>query len=117
MTRAERQPRTRWPSPTELPRRVRAARAYAGLSIGELAADLGVGAKTIKRIEAGSRTVRPYELWGIAEICGVSREFFTEEELWTTPRGTRGCVLDRLDRIETAVTTIATELAAQRGTE
>jgi transcriptional regulator with XRE-family HTH domain len=60
----------------EIGRRVRAARAYAGLTIGALADSLGMGARTIKRIECGERDARRYELIGIAEACGLPREFF-----------------------------------------
>lgn len=62
----------------EVARRVRAARAYAGLSIPRLAEELGVGMQTIKRIEAGHRSARRYELWGIADICGLPPGFFEE---------------------------------------
>jgi transcriptional regulator with XRE-family HTH domain len=97
---------------TELPRRVRAARAYAGLSVDELANRLGVGSKTIKRIEAGARLVRPYELWGIAEICGVSRDFFSKEELWSSGRADSALlVIERLDAIEAALATLVNQLA------
>jgi transcriptional regulator with XRE-family HTH domain len=60
----------------ETARRVRAARAYAGLSIPRLAKELGVGMQTIKRIESGRRSPRRYELWGIADICGLPSGFF-----------------------------------------
>jgi transcriptional regulator with XRE-family HTH domain len=60
----------------EVAKRVRAARAYAGLSIPRLADELGVGLQTIKRIEAGHRSPRRYELWGIADICGLPSGFF-----------------------------------------
>jgi transcriptional regulator with XRE-family HTH domain len=60
----------------ELARRVRGARAYAGLSIPQLAERLGVGAQTVKRIESGRRAPRSYELWAIADICGVPRGLF-----------------------------------------
>src|SRR5947209_15300390 len=62
--------RTRAP---ELTRRVRAARAYSGLSVGELAAAIGVGAQTVKRIEAGRRNPRQMEVWAIADVCGLPR--------------------------------------------
>jgi transcriptional regulator with XRE-family HTH domain len=61
---------------SETARRVRAARAYAGLSVTELANRIGLGLQTIKRIESGKRTARPFEVWAIAEACGLPREFF-----------------------------------------
>src|SRR3954452_13743388 len=63
-------------STTEIARRVRAARAYAGLSVNELANQIGLGLQTIKRIESGKRTARRFEIWAIAEACGLPRDFF-----------------------------------------
>jgi transcriptional regulator with XRE-family HTH domain len=60
----------------DVARRVRAARAYAGLSVRELADAIGIGLQTIKRIEAGSRAPRTMEVWAIAEVCGLPREWF-----------------------------------------
>jgi transcriptional regulator with XRE-family HTH domain len=60
----------------EVGRRVKAVRAYAALSIPELAERLGVGAQTIKRIEAGRRAAKNFELWAIADICEVPRWIF-----------------------------------------
>jgi transcriptional regulator with XRE-family HTH domain len=61
---------------SELARRIRAARTYAGFAVHELAERVGLGAQTIKRIEAGRRSVRRFEIWAIAEACGLPREFF-----------------------------------------
>lgn len=61
--------------------------------------------------------VRPYELWGIAEVCGVSREFFTEEELWTATTAVHGGVFERLERIETAVLALVEQLGTPKGTK
>jgi transcriptional regulator with XRE-family HTH domain len=63
-------------SSTEIARRVRAARAYAGLSVNELAERIGLGLQTIKRIESGKRAARRFEIWAIAEACNLPREFF-----------------------------------------
>jgi transcriptional regulator with XRE-family HTH domain len=60
----------------ETARRVRAARAYAGMSVSELAERVGLGLQTIKRIESGKRNARPFEVWAIAEACELPREFF-----------------------------------------
>jgi transcriptional regulator with XRE-family HTH domain len=90
-------------------RRVRAARAYAGLSVNALAERLGVGAQTIKRIEAGRRSARPYELWGISQICGLPREFFDGnfEAMSSEAVAVAGALArleSRLDDIERVVT-------------
>lgn len=61
---------------TEIARRVRAARAYAGLSVADLAERVGLGLQTIKRIESGKRNARPFEVWAIAEACELPRAFF-----------------------------------------
>jgi transcriptional regulator with XRE-family HTH domain len=90
----------------ETARRIRAARAYAGLSITELAERLGVGEQTVKRIEGGRRTVRRYELWGIADVCGLPRKFFEASNLGTVGDEAREVfsalrrLEDRLNRIE-----------------
>jgi transcriptional regulator with XRE-family HTH domain len=68
-------------------RRVRAARAYAGLSNEDLAERTGIGRSTLVKTESGKRQARKWELWAIAEICGVPREFFESEELSITGRG------------------------------
>jgi DNA-binding XRE family transcriptional regulator len=60
----------------ELGRRIRAARAYAGLSNTELAEAIGIGRSTLVKSEAGARQAKTWELWAIAEICGIPREFF-----------------------------------------
>lgn len=63
--------------PSEVGRRVRAARAYADdMSQPELGEALG-SASTIKRIEAGKRIAQPHELEKIATACGLPVEFFT----------------------------------------
>jgi DNA-binding XRE family transcriptional regulator len=64
---------------TEQGRRVRAARAYAGLSNEELADQVGIGRSTLVKTEAGARQARTWELWAIAEVCEVPREWFTDE--------------------------------------
>jgi transcriptional regulator with XRE-family HTH domain len=55
--------------------RIRAARAYAGLTREELAAALGMSASTYSNIEhadhPSSREPRPAELVAIAYECGV----------------------------------------------
>jgi transcriptional regulator with XRE-family HTH domain len=61
---------------TETARRVRAARAYCGLTVREVADAVGLGLQTIKRIEAGSRVARKSEIVAIAEACGLPRDWF-----------------------------------------
>jgi transcriptional regulator with XRE-family HTH domain len=89
----------------ETARRVRAARAYAGLSVTDLANRIGLGLQTIKRIESGKRTARRFEIWAIAEACGLPREFFEMDlELLnrqaTVMQETLARVEERLTRIE-----------------
>lgn len=79
------------PTIGETARRVRAARAYCGLTASALAEQLGMGVQTIKRIEAGRRSVRPYEVIAIAEACGLPRAFFE------VPFGQLASQADRLD--------------------
>jgi transcriptional regulator with XRE-family HTH domain len=67
------------PPCAEVARRVRAGRTYAGLSVAELAESIGLGVQTIKRIEAGRRSARRYEIWAIAEACDLPRQFFEAE--------------------------------------
>jgi transcriptional regulator with XRE-family HTH domain len=90
----------------EVARRVRAARTYAGLSVGDLAAHLDLGAQTIKRIECGRRLARRHELWAIAEACSLPRRFFEvdferlvgEAEVISTVLGGIDARLGRLER-------------------
>lgn len=61
-------------------RRVRAARALAGLdSVQALAAAInqrGLSTKTLRAIEQGRRIAEPRELTAIAEACGLTPGFF-----------------------------------------
>jgi transcriptional regulator with XRE-family HTH domain len=85
-------------SSVETARRVRAARAYAGLSVNELASRIGLGLQTIKRIESGKRSARRFEVWAIAEACALPREFF-EMDLDLLNRQTV-MLHDTLNRVE-----------------
>jgi transcriptional regulator with XRE-family HTH domain len=90
---------------SELARRVRAARAYAGLSVRDLADTIGIGLQTIKRIEAGTRAPRKMEIWAIAEACELPREWFELEWTELAMRAAEGAELlarveARLARIE-----------------
>lgn len=63
-----------------VPRRVRAARALAGLSVKDLAIGLdepGLGERTLGKIEAGERVAQRSELQRIADVCGLPYGFFT----------------------------------------
>lgn len=55
--------------------RIRAARAFAGLSQDELAHELGVEVQTIKRRENGKADPKRQELLAIAAVTGVPIEF------------------------------------------
>ncbi|MEA2494926.1 MAG: Helix-turn-helix domain [Thermoleophilaceae bacterium] len=101
------------PPVSETTRRVRAARAYAGLSVQDLADQIGLGLQTIKRIESGKRTARKFELWAIAEACGLPREFFDVDLDLLTNRAsvlehTLTRVDERLIRIEARVEGLST---------
>jgi transcriptional regulator with XRE-family HTH domain len=61
----------------ELGKRVRAARAYAGLSQEELADKVELSQPTLARIEKGERQARWIEIMGIAEVTGIPRIWFT----------------------------------------
>lgn len=61
----------------ETRRRLRAARAYAGMSLDDLAADVEIGRNTLVRMENGQRNPKSMELREIAEACGLPYEFFT----------------------------------------
>lgn len=69
------------PDANELARRIKAARALAGIaSTTALANRIGVqglSGETLRKIESGSREVRPHELREIARACGLPFEFFT----------------------------------------
>jgi transcriptional regulator with XRE-family HTH domain len=55
--------------------RIRAARAYAGISTAELATRLGVSDSTVKRWERGDPSLTPGYRLAIAGFCGVPAEF------------------------------------------
>ena len=55
----------------EIARRLRAAREQAGLSQGQVAAQLGVHRPTVSEIEAGKRRVSAEELGQLAELYDV----------------------------------------------
>jgi transcriptional regulator with XRE-family HTH domain len=61
----------------EIRRRLRAARAYADLSLDGLAAAVEIGRNTLVRIENGSRNPKAMELRAVADACGLPYEFFT----------------------------------------
>lgn len=66
-------------SAEELGRRIRAARAYAGLGQAELSENLQMSQTTLARIEAGEPKARKIEMWAVAEMCGLPRAWFTGE--------------------------------------
>lgn len=63
----------------ETGRRVRAARAYAGLAATELSQRVGVSRSTLLRIEYGQRTAKRGELLAVAEVTGVAPAFFDDD--------------------------------------
>ncbi len=65
----------------ELGKRVRAARAYAGLSQEELAERIQISQPTLARVEKGERQARWIEIIGIAEVTGLPRTWFSGELL------------------------------------
>jgi transcriptional regulator with XRE-family HTH domain len=81
---------------SEVAARIRAARAYAGLTQDELAARLGVVPQTIKRREAGTTAPRRGELLAIAAACQVPAAFL--EHGFGDVRPSE--IVERLDRIE-----------------
>jgi transcriptional regulator with XRE-family HTH domain len=56
-------------------RRIRAARAYAGLTQDQLAEALGLDVQTVKRRESGKQEPRNGERIAIAAVCNVPLEF------------------------------------------
>jgi hypothetical protein len=52
------------------------SRAYADLTVEKLPTRVGVSAKTLGESEHGRRATKRWELFGIAEECGVPRSFF-----------------------------------------
>jgi transcriptional regulator with XRE-family HTH domain len=78
------------------------------MSVSDLADAVGLGVQTIKRIEAGKRTARPFEIWAIAEACGLPREFFDLDfqELWSAAAAQNEMLAridGRLDKLERAL--------------
>lgn len=61
----------------ELANRVRAARAYAGITQEDMASRLGVSIVTYKRIEQARRRVAVEEVRRISEITQMPEPFFT----------------------------------------
>jgi transcriptional regulator with XRE-family HTH domain len=97
-------------SRAETARRVRAARAYAGISVTELAQHLGLGLQTIKRIECGKRAARRFEVWAIADACGLPHEFFELDfEVMGSPES---ALRESLERFEERLAWIERKLGA-----
>lgn len=63
----------------EVGKRVRAGRAYAGISQKDLCEEVGISPPTLTRIEAGEREPRKWELIAIAQTCGLPMTWFTGE--------------------------------------
>jgi transcriptional regulator with XRE-family HTH domain len=88
--------------PEEIRRRVKAARALAGISVKELAERInqeGLGERTLRALEGDAgRAWRPMELQAVAQACGLPYEFFTVDFSSVFDRELR--VDDRLDELE-----------------
>jgi uncharacterized small protein (DUF1192 family) len=95
-------------------RRVKAARAIAGLSVAELAARIdqsGLGERTLRALEGeGGRQFRPMELQAIAQACDLPYEFFTVD--FRKLSLASGTLEDRLAVVEDEVRRLARERAA-----
>lgn len=67
----------------EIPKRLRAARGYAGLSQPEMAAKLGLSEPTYKKIELGTRSIKKMEMDGLVRLAAhetnLPVEFFTAD--------------------------------------
>jgi transcriptional regulator with XRE-family HTH domain len=72
---------------TELQKRVRAARAYAGLNLDDMASAVGFGRNTLVRIESGQRLPKAMELREVARVARLPFEFFSVDfaDLETLP--------------------------------
>ncbi len=84
----------------ELGRRIRAARAYAGLSVRALAekvSDDGISARTLRHLEQGEHLATTEQLEAVSQACGVPAAWFELD--W-----------EATGNAETALTVIATRL-------
>jgi transcriptional regulator with XRE-family HTH domain len=108
---------------TELAKRIRAARAFAGIDQAAVAEALGVSVITVKRMERGARDVPLDELQKLAEICEVPREFLEHGFLKVAHHGTSAenlreiqtNIIDALDaRMELLSEALLTREEAQR---
>jgi transcriptional regulator with XRE-family HTH domain len=79
--------------------RLRAARAFAGLSQEELAEALGDSVSTIARRETGKSPTKPGDRISTATVCGVPPEFM-EQGFGVIAQDE---ILERLARIEAAL--------------
>lgn len=66
--------------PAEIGRRIRTARAWAGISQDELGELLEVSEATIRRMEQGLKIPRSSDISYICQVCGVRRDFFTDDD-------------------------------------
>lgn len=82
---------------------IRAARAYAGLTQGELADALGVEVQWVKRREASIQTPREAELVAIADKCSVPLEFlhhgFSDDLIGPEAQNQLDRIEGKLDRL------------------
>lgn len=99
--------------PEETRRRVKAARALAGISVKDLAERIGqkgLGERTLRELEGDAgRAWRPMELQAVAQACELPYEFFTVDfsQLSLSARTDT-----RLDALEAEVRRLAAERPA-----
>ena len=88
---------------TELSRRYRAARAWAGLKQSELAEQLGIDATTVMRREAGEADPKRGEQLAVAKITGVPADFLLGGFQALGAEPSRQELSERLEHVEGAV--------------
>lgn len=76
-------------SRSEIAKRLRLAREMSGLTQGQVARSRGWHRPTVSEIEAGRRRVSAEELYGLAELYGVSVSWLVGEEPESTLATTR----------------------------
>lgn len=86
----------------ERARRIRAARAFAGLDQAAFAQALGVSVVTIKRMERGARDTSLDDLYLLADLCNVPREFM-DVGFSTSGSGKSGTMTEELHEMRAAI--------------
>jgi transcriptional regulator with XRE-family HTH domain len=81
--------------------RIRAARAFAGLDQADFAKALRVSVVTVKRMESGKRDTSLDDLYLLADLCGVPREFMADG--FVSVSGSHLAVVDELHNLREAL--------------